>query len=120
MSEKLCLQWNDFKDNAIDSLGSLKDDKDFLDVTLASEDGKQIEAHKVILAMMEKTLRKDNHSNPIYRCIPCGKEAKSHIMKSHIEVNHLEGISIPCNFCEKTFRSRNTMEKHYRKYHKNT
>ena len=51
MSEKLCLQWNEFKENAIGSLGSLKDDKDFLDVTLASKDGKQIEAHKAILAM---------------------------------------------------------------------
>ena len=51
MSEKLCLQWNDFKENAIGSLGSLKDDKDFLDVTLVSEDGKQIEAHKVILSI---------------------------------------------------------------------
>ena len=51
MSEKLSVQWNDFKDNAIGSLRNLKDDKDFLDVTLASEDGKQIEGHKVILAM---------------------------------------------------------------------
>ena len=51
MSEKLCLQWNDFKENAIGSLGSLKDDKDFLDVTLACEDGKQVEAHKLILAV---------------------------------------------------------------------
>ena len=38
------MQWNDFKENAIGSLGSLKDDRDFLDVTLASEDEKQIEA----------------------------------------------------------------------------
>ena len=258
MSEKLCLQWNDFKDNAIYSLGSLKDDKDFLDVTLASEDGKQVEAHKVILAMsspffenilkrnkhphpliymrgvkshdllaivdflycgeaninqdeldsflviaeelqlkglmgnvtndeaiqtkrelpfqenkipknkpsiskssavmqnvfsedltnkrpgdrtvaltnyfsgtvqeleercnsmMEKTLTKDNHGHPIYRCVPCGKEAISITLKRHIEFNHLEGVSIPCNFCEKTFRSRNAMGEHYRKYHKNT
>ena len=51
MSDKLCLQWNDFKENAIGSLGSLKDDKDFLDVTLACEDGKQVEAHKLILAV---------------------------------------------------------------------
>ena len=51
MSDKLCLQWNDFKENAIGSLGSFKDDKDFLDVTLACEDGKQVEAHKLILAV---------------------------------------------------------------------
>ena len=51
MVEKLCLQWNDFKDNAIGSLWSLKDDRDFLNVTLAAEDGKQVEAHKLILAV---------------------------------------------------------------------
>ena len=66
--------------------------------------------------MMEKTLKKDNHSHAIYRCVACGKEAISHIMKRH---SHLEGISIPCNFCEKTFRSRNALGEHFRKYHKN-
>ena len=50
MSEKLCLQWNDFKANAIAAFGSLRDDTDFADVTLACEDGNQVEAHKVILA----------------------------------------------------------------------
>ena len=256
MPEKLCLQWNAFKENAIGSLGSLKDDKDFLDVTLASEDGKQIEAHKVILAMsspffenllkrnkhphpliymrgvksedllaivdflyfgeanvyqenldsflaiaeelqlkglmgkinndeeiptkaelpsqenkvrdykqnisksstsfqydineeisnigqeeravaltnhfsgnlheldercnsmMDKTLKKHSNGRPLYRCKSCGKEAKNSHLKQHIEANHLEGISIPCNICEKTFRSRNAMTQHNTTYHK--
>ena len=50
MSEKLCLQWNDFKDNAIGAFASLRDDTDFADVPLACEDDQQVEAHKVILA----------------------------------------------------------------------
>ena len=33
MAEKLCLQWNDFKENAVDALGSLEGDKDLTDVT---------------------------------------------------------------------------------------
>ena len=251
MSEKLCLQWNEFRENAIGSLGSLKEDRDFLDVTLASEDGKQVEAHKVILAisspffqnllrrnkhphpliymrgvksddllaivdflyfgkanvnqenldsflaiaeelqlkglmgnatgeeenetkselssqekknkilnnkppsvsqstpvlqnnfqnnktvalttyfsgnmqeldekcnsMMEKTLNKNNTGHPLYKCVPCGKEAKSGDLKKHIEANHLEGVSVPCDFCEKTFRSRDTFGKHIRHFHK--
>ena len=69
MSDKLCLQWNDFKENAIGSLGSLKDDKDFLDVTLACEDGKQVEAHKVILAVsspfFQNLLKINKHSHPL-------------------------------------------------------
>ena len=50
MEDKLCLQWNDFKDNLGSSFGELRGDKDLTDVTLACGDGKQVEAHKVILA----------------------------------------------------------------------
>ena len=50
MSEKLCLQWNDFQENLNSAFGELRNDKEFSDVTLACEDGTQIEAHKVILA----------------------------------------------------------------------
>ena len=243
MCEQLCLQWNDFKENAIGSLGSLKDDQDFFDVTLASEDGKQVEANKVILAisspffqnllkrnkhphpliymrgvksddllaivdflylgeenvyqenldsflalaeelqlkglmgkssndeaiqtqteihfqekeskiknykqtkskprgqeertvaltsyfsenfpeldkkcisMMEKTPKTSPNGLPLYRCERCGKEAIIGNLKNHIEANHLEGISIPCNFCEKTFRARQALKKHMDKNH---
>ena len=50
MSEKLCLQWHDFQENVKVSFGNLREDKHFTDVTLACEDGQQLEAHKVILA----------------------------------------------------------------------
>ena len=39
-------------------------------------------------------------------CKVCGKEGISISIKDHIEAKHLEGVSIPCNNCEKTFRSR--------------
>ena len=58
MSEKLCLQWNDFKDNITASFGTLRRDEDFADVTLACEDGKQVEAHKVILATSSPVFQK--------------------------------------------------------------
>ena len=47
MSEKLCLQWNDFQDNIKNAFGNLRDYTDFADVTLACEDGQQVEDHKV-------------------------------------------------------------------------
>ena len=40
-----------------------------------------------------------------YKCKACGKEAKGKDIKDHIEANHVEGIVIPCNLCDKTFRS---------------
>ena len=69
-------------------------------------------------SMMEKTLKKNAHGQPLYKCVPCGKEAKSGDLKKHIEANHIEGTSIPCDFCEKTFRSRDSFGKHLRHFHK--
>ena len=54
--EKLCLQWNDFKENLSFSFGELREPRDFADVTLACEDGKQVEAHKVIFASFDQYL----------------------------------------------------------------
>ena len=50
MSEKLCLQWNDFEENVNSAFVKLRDDKEFTDVTLFCEDGQQMEAHKGIVA----------------------------------------------------------------------
>ena len=254
MPEKLCLQWNDFNENITVSFGSLRIDEDFTDVTLACEDGKQVEAHKVILAtsspvfknilkrnkhahpllymrgmkskdllaildflycgetnvyqedldsflviaeelelkglmgkssqgeqdiptkpseipvakraalkddtkttkrmamssprgtsrdsqvrtvavanelstniqnldeqinsLMTKGSGKDKHGLPIYVCNVCGKEGIHRQVRDHIEANHLEGISVPCNCCEKMFRSRNAKACHVSTYHK--
>ena len=69
MSKKLCLQWNDFKENVNYAFGSLRNDKELTDVTLACEDGQQIEAHKVILAssspFFKKILQKSKHQHPL-------------------------------------------------------
>ena len=46
----LSIKWKDFHENTKFGLGSLKENQDFTDVTLVSEDGLQVEAHKVILA----------------------------------------------------------------------
>ena len=67
--EKLCLKWNDFQENAINAFETLKDDREFSDVTLACEDGPNIEAHKAILAssssIFMNILRRNKHSHPL-------------------------------------------------------
>ena len=258
MSEKLCLQWNDFKDNVRNAFGSLREDNNFADVTLACEDGQQVEAHKVILAtsspFFKKLLERNKHPHPLiymrgtrssnllaildflyrgeanvfqddldsflaiaeelqleglmgnseerfgdsnkeekdisqnmapnlnnetvkqrnpsnlqsyakqgrnqelalpvnsslalpgnfsvdfvaleervksmmeksynnlgngrgfaYLCKVCGKEGRDHHIQNHIEANHLEGVVIPCDICEKTFRCRDIFRKHAKK-----
>ena len=253
MSEKLCLQWNDFQENVKTAFGNLREDKHFTDVTLACEDGQQLEAHKVILAasspFFQTLLSRNKHPHPlvymrgleskdllaiveflycgeanVYQenfdsflaiagelqlkglmgkmdenvehtvcdeksgsqttkpitkptksngaktqqtyhlmqttneaetdktvvlsghnfeeleervrsmmeksqnylangrwradiCKVCGKEGQADVIKNHIEANHLEGIVIPCNNCEKTFRCRNSLRKHKQRDH---
>ena len=256
MSGKLCLQWNDFKENISSAFGRLRNDKEFADVTLVCEDGQQLEAHKVILAasspFFEKILQRSKHSNPLiylkgfqskdflsildflyngkanvyqedldsffaiaeeiqlkgvtglnttalveeqqdtnfsetmhesndfskkepttlsqdvipngnvqskitsslavpnqsrtdmealdekvksimerganiipagtshgkpkqaisWICKLCGKEGRSHVIRDHIETNHLEGICLPCDLCNKTFSARGNLKKH--------
>ena len=70
MSEKFCLKWNDFESNASKSLRNLRKEKDFFDVTLVSDDQKQISAHKVVLSSCSeyfKYILKQNkqHSHPL-------------------------------------------------------
>ena len=250
MSEKLCLQWNDFKDNLGTAFASFRGEVDFADVTLVSEDGEQVEAHKVILAasspFFRNLLKKKKHAHPLifmrgvkseelaaiidflyngeanvfqqnlesflalaeqfqlkgltgqesdlsetyqkpnpfqaistfeeeskrskpgvrqrqivkdefhkvvavtndaignileldervrsmmektgnstsdgarkmYVCKVCGKEGQSINIQQHIEAQHLERVSIPCDLCEKMFRSRNTLSAHTRRNHR--
>ena len=35
------------------------------------------------------------------RCKVCGKEGMGSAIKDHIEANHIVGIVLPCNLCEK-------------------
>ena len=69
MSEKLCLNWNNFQENIQSAFQNLRDDQDFADVTLACEDGQRIEAHKVILAasspVLQKLLKNNKHPHPL-------------------------------------------------------
>ena len=71
MSERLCLKGNDFHENASYAFASLRNDIHFTDVTLACEDGQQVEAHKVILAasssFFQKLLERNNHPHPLMR-----------------------------------------------------
>ena len=68
-SDKLCLKWNDFQENLNSAFGVLRNDQDLVDVTLACEDGTQIETHKVILASSSpffmEVLKKNKHPHPL-------------------------------------------------------
>ena len=253
-SEKLCLKWNNFKENVNANFSTIRDENDFADVTLACEDGQQVDAHKVILSLsspfFKNILKRNKHAHPLiymtgfnaedllavvdflyygtanvyqenlehflniaeklqlkglqrirnakgngkddmidiqsasthksiekrrlnkvvkeeqiqvldevlsiysqtktaqqnfsrdlkeldnniksmmapeqtmcqgakktYSCTVCGKEGVHSLIKSHIEANHIKGLSIPCNFCNKQFRARKSLVMHVKRHH---
>ena len=72
----------------------------------------------MVRSMMEKSENKYASGHCLADiCKVCGKEGMGSAIKDHIEANHIKGIVIPCNFCEKTFRSRNALKLHKRSHH---
>ena len=68
-SEKLCVQWNEFQSVIGSAFADLREDKDFTDVTLVCEDGKQIEVHKLVLVssspFFKDLLKRNKHPHPL-------------------------------------------------------
>ena len=69
MSEKFSLKWNDYQSNWKKSLSELRNDSEFTDVTLISEDKVKFSAHKLLLLscsnMFKLILKGNNHANPL-------------------------------------------------------
>ena len=69
MSEKFSLKWNDFQSVVSQSFSVLREESDFYDVTLVSDDHTQISAHKLVLSassqFFKSILKKNPHSHPL-------------------------------------------------------
>ena len=69
MGEKFCLKWNDFQSTVSSSFKTLRQEEDFFDVTLVSDDEVQMSAHKLILSacssFFKSILKKNPHPNPL-------------------------------------------------------
>ena len=67
--EKFSLKWDDFYTNVSTSLPNLREEKDFFDVTLVSDDEVHISSHKLVLSscsdFFKNMLRKSTHSSPL-------------------------------------------------------
>ena len=71
------------------------------------------ELEERVQSMMEKSQNKyANGQQKAHRCKVCGKEGMGSAIKDHIEAHHLEGIVLPCDQCEKTFRARKNLRRH--------
>ena len=67
--EKFCLKWNDFQSNVSKTFSNLRKEQDFFDITLLSNDGEAVSAHKVVLSasseFFKSVLRIADHSKPM-------------------------------------------------------
>ena len=67
--EKFYLKWNDFQSTVSKSFSLLKQEKEFFDVTLVSDDQLQIPTHKIVLSacsrFFKSILTKNPHSHPL-------------------------------------------------------
>ena len=65
--DRFFLKWNEYDANMKEQLKILREDQQLFDVTLATDDGHQMQAHKVVLAagsvFFNDIFRKNNHSN---------------------------------------------------------
>ena len=68
MLEKFCLKWNDFNSNVSKSFSKLRNENEFFDVALVSDDQKLISAHKVVLSAssdyFKRIFKNNKHQNP--------------------------------------------------------
>merc|ERR1712126_504784 len=68
-SEKFCLRWNDFERNVSQSFTKLRKESNLFDVTLVSDDQKQVTAHKLVLSacsdFFKNIFNSNTHSHPL-------------------------------------------------------
>ena len=68
--EKFDLKWNDFQTTISQYFKQLRDEKEFFDVTLVSEDNKLFQTHKIVLTACSsffKPILANVHAHPLNR-----------------------------------------------------
>ena len=85
MNEKYALKWNDFQPNIAKAFSLMKNDSNFTDVTLVSEDKHKVTAHKVILSACSEyfndVLSQHKHSHPLLCLDGVSKEDLNNIVE---------------------------------------
>ena len=69
MADNIAVQWKDYRTSFTKSFGALRNEKDFFDVTLVSDDEVQVSAHKLILSacspFFKNILKRNTHTHPL-------------------------------------------------------
>ena len=86
--------------------------------TLFLDMKKLVERIETMMCQGENLIRQGPSMTKAYVCQVCGKEDKKSNIKNHIEAHHLEGFSILCKICGKTFMIRQCLRNHALKHEK--
>ena len=93
MDDKFCLKWNEYDTNIRESFKKLRQDQRFFDVTLATEDGQQIQANKLILSAGSQFFNDifviSEHTNVLVYLKGIRSEQLEHVLISFTTGKHL-------------------------------
>ena len=77
-SGKLFLQWNDFQTTVFSAFRDLQKDQNLTDITLVSEDGQEVQSHKLLLVssspLFMHLLKRQKHPHPLIYMKGTGSE----------------------------------------------
>ena len=65
---------------------------------------------------IEEMFEKVEGDNQKRRCIPCGKISSMVANARNHAETHIDGLNFPCQYCDKSFRSRHILREHIRRY----
>ena len=100
----------------------VKNGLDLTERTIMSKNCSLTELDEKVKSMMAQSGKAISYGKGTMRlaniCKVCGKEGQIVNIRDHIEANHLEGVSLPCNLCERKFRSSQSLRSHINFHHK--
>ena len=92
--ERFSLQWDEFETNLRNTFAGLRRGEDFSDVTLVSEDGHLLKAHKVLLSatssLLDTILKSQDHPKPLIFM----RGAKMDVLKSLLDFIYFGQVEI--------------------------
>ena len=110
MSEKYKLKWEEFPSSVVTSFKDLRDENDFHDVTLVSEDLEHISAHKVVLAAcspyFKAVFKKYKERNPLI----CLNGIAQRDLQSVLDFMYLGEVQFEEEYLDKFLQIANTLK----------
>ena len=92
--EKFSLEWNDFQKNMVQSVGILRNDSEFCDVTLVGDDHKRFNAHKVLLSTSSTYFKQMLKATP-NQLMVCLNDVKSDDIENVLDFIYTGEVKIP-------------------------